>query len=82
MEKIWGKRSSRNEVINILMLIIFLYFFMIYQEFLQLKICKKGGLYALDPCGADVALRGHVRAPWEQSPTPASLRGCLRGAMD
>ena len=53
--KFKSKRCFRNEVMNFLRLIIFLEFFMIFQEFLAFKNHKKGDLYVLDPRGADVA---------------------------
>ena len=33
------------------------------MEFLKAKKSQKRGLYAQDPCGADVAQRGHVATP-------------------
>ena len=79
--KFEAKRSSRNEVMKLWRLIIFFGIFMIFQEFLELKNCKKY-LCALDPRGADVARRGQVTTPWELTRNNASPRGCLRGAED
>ena len=80
MEKIWVKKSSRNEVMNFLGLTIFLEFLMIFQQCLELKITKRG-FYALDP-RFDVVRRGHLAAPREPTRTHAGPRGRLRGAID
>ena len=49
------EKSSKNEVMNFLRLINFLKFFMIFQDFLEIKMAKKGVYLAQDPCGADEA---------------------------